>query len=194
MLSHFVPNCLPATARPARARRGEAPGLNTYGGGGRRVALFLSTYVNKIDRKGRASVPAAFRAVLAVQNFPGVIAFCAFNDRYKAIEACGMDHMERLSRSIDTLNPFSDGHDHFASAIFGEAVPLPFDSEGRIILPDHLLTYAGITDRAAFVGKGKTFQIWQPEALRAYQEEARRQALAGRSDLRLAGQGGGDER
>ena len=158
------------------------------------MALFLSTYVNRIDRKRRVSVPAGFRAVLATQGFSGAIAFRSFNDRYEAIEACGMDHMERLSRSIDALNPFSDEHDHFASAIFGEAVALPFDSEGRIILPEPLLAYAGVTDRAAFVGKGKTFQIWQPEALRAYQEEARRQALTARADLRLAAQGRGDER
>lgn len=160
------------------------------------MALFLSTFINKIDRKGRVSVPASFRTALAAQSFQGIAAFPSFRDDYNAVEACGMDRMERLSASLDKLNPFSDEHDDFASVIFGDSVQLPFDGEGRIIVPDHLREHAGLGEQAAFVGRGATFQIWRPEALGAFQEAARRRAREARETLRLApsgGEGPGDD-
>ncbi len=161
------------------------------------MALFLSTFINKVDRKGRVSVPAPFRAALAGQGFAGIVAFASFRDSYKAIEACAMDRMERLSASLDRLNPFSDEHDDFASVLFGDAVQLPFDGQGRIILPERLRQHAGVSDQAAFVGRGATFQLWQPDALRDFQEQARQRARAARADLQLepsGGEGRGHER
>jgi MraZ protein len=149
------------------------------------VALFLSTFINKIDRKGRVSVPATFRAALAGQDFHGIVAFSSFRDSYKAIEGCGMERMERLSASLDKLNPFSDEHDEFASVIFGTSVQISFDGEGRIIIPAHLREHADIVDQAAFVGRGATFQIWQPAALDEFQVQARQRAQAARATLQL---------
>ncbi len=158
------------------------------------MALFLSTFINKIDRKGRVSVPAPFRATLAGQAYHGIVAFPSFRETYDAIEACGMERMERLSAGVDRLNPFSDEHDDFANVIFGASVQLPFDGEGRVILPQHLRGHARLGDQAAFVGRGATFQIWEPESLRAFQDEARRRASAARGTLRLEPEGSGDER
>ena len=153
------------------------------------MALFLSTFVNRIDRKGRVSVPAPFRTVLATQTFPGVVAFPSFV--VAAVEASGIDRVERLSASIDRLDPFGDEHDAFAISILAESHQLSFDSEGRIALPDALREHANISDRAAFAGRGATFQIWEPEAFRAYQEEARKRARDERTSLRLGEPAGG---
>ncbi|MFQ5958987.1 MAG: division/cell wall cluster transcriptional repressor MraZ [Alphaproteobacteria bacterium] len=149
------------------------------------MALYLSTFINRIDRKGRVSVPAPFRAALAGEPYTGIVVFPSFRESYNAIEACGMARMERLSASLDRLNPFSDEHDDFASVIFGASVQLPFDGEGRIILPPHLLEHAAISDQAAFVGRGATFQIWEPGALHDFQNEAQRRARAARATLKL---------
>ena len=161
------------------------------------MALFLDSHVHKIDRKGRVSVPAQFRAALAGQSFAGVIAFPSFRESYEAIEACGMDRMELLSASLDRLDPFSDEHDDLAAVIFGAAVPLAFDGEGRIMLPDHLRGHAGIAEQANFVGCGRTFQIWAPEAYGAFSKEARARARDARVRLQLdapGGRGRDDER
>jgi len=103
------------------------------------MALFLSTFVNKVDRKGRVSVPAPFRAAIQGQSFKGIIAFRSY--REAAIEACAMDRMERLSDSIDALDQFSEEQDDFASTIFADSHQLPIDGDGRIILR-HLLPNA----------------------------------------------------
>ena len=153
------------------------------------MALFLSTFVNKVDRKGRVSVPATFRTVLSQQSFSGVVAFPSLV--YAAIEGSGIDRFERLAEGIDDLNPFSDEHDDFSKAIFGKAHQLPFDGEGRIILPEMLLTHAGITEHAAFVGQGRRFLIWEPESFARHEAEAVERAKRDRASLRLAAPPGG---
>lgn len=155
------------------------------------VALFLSTFVNKVDRKGRVSVPASFRAVLSQQSFSGVVAFPSL--MHQAIEGSGIDRFEKLAEGIDDLNPFSDEHDDFSKAIFGKAHQLPFDGEGRIILPEVLLNHAGISDQAAFVGQGRRFQIWEPGAFAAHETDAVERAKRERASLKLpqrSGDGG----
>jgi len=153
------------------------------------VAVFIGTFENKVDRKGRVSVPAQFRQTLAGQSFPGIVAFRSY--RAAAIEACGIDFMERLNDSIATMDLFSDAHDDLAATIFADSMQLPFDGEGRIILPPRLAKHAGIGDRAAFVGKGPVFQIWEPGALDSYKEAARERARTQGLTLPLRGDGGG---
>jgi MraZ protein len=137
------------------------------------VALFLSTFVNKVDRKGRVSVPATFRTALAGQAFNGIVAYRSF--RLPTVEASGIDRMEEMSARLDSLEQFSEEHENL-SIIFADSQQLPFDGEGRIVLPESLCAHAGITESAAFVGLGRTFQIWEPEALKRHQEELRGRA------------------
>lgn len=134
------------------------------------MAVFLSTYVNKIDRKGRVSVPAAFRAALASGNTKGIVAYRAV--KWPAIEASGIDRADELSRRIDRLPDLSDERDAL-SAILGDLRPLEFDGEGRIVLPAELVHHAGLAFTAIFVGHGPTFQIWEPERFRQHGEEMR---------------------
>lgn len=147
------------------------------------MALFLSNYTNKIDKKGRISVPANFRNTLLHLPFQGIVVYPSFVNN--CIEACGIDRIEQLSESIDTLDPFSEERDAFATAILGDSVQLPFDGEGRVMLPAHLIEMIDITEKAAFVGKGKTFEIWNPEAYEEYANNARSIARKQRGHLRL---------
>ncbi len=135
---------------------------------------FYSRFDNKVDKKGRVSVPARWRAILAAQSLDGIVAYPS--PVSPAIEACGMDRLERLAESIDTFNPFSDAHGDFAAALLTRSHPLAFDSEGRVMLPKSLLEHAGIDELAAFAGRGATFQIWEPEAYASYEQEAIRRA------------------
>ncbi len=146
------------------------------------MALFLSTFQNKIDKKGRVSVPAPFRSVLARQEFGGIIAYGSFIN--PCIEACGMDRIEKMSRRIEELDPFSEERDAFATAILGGSVQLAFDGEGRVMLPEMLLEQATLTENALFIGKGETFEIWEPKAFAEHAAKARALALKNRGQLR----------
>ena len=145
--------------------------------------LFLSTYVNKVDKKGRVSVPVAFRAALSSQIFSGIIAYNSFIN--PCIESCGLSRIEYLSQTIDALDPYSESRDAFATTILGGSVQLAFDGEGRVILTEELIATANIGDKACFVGKGATFEIWKPEIFDEYSARAREIAKQNRTLLQF---------
>ena len=153
------------------------------------MSVFIGTHENKVDRKGRVSVPATFRAALQGQAFHGIIAFRSY--RVPAIEACGMDFMQRLNDSVSDLDFFSDTHDDLATTIFADSHQLSFDGDGRIMMPADLAEHANIPDRAAFVGKGPIFQIWEPERLMEHKAAARDRARSQGLSLPLRQDGGG---
>ena len=122
--------------------------------------MFLSSYENKIDKKGRVSVPATFRSHLSSLGYNGFISYPSFN--HSALEACTQERIEKLSNTIDSLSPFEEKRDYFATSILSESVNLQFDTEGRISLTEKLIDHAKIKNNILFVGLGKTFQIWDP--------------------------------
>lgn len=137
------------------------------------MALFLSTYLNRIDKKGRVSVPATFRPALTAPDFSGFVAFPSV--KLAALECCSYARMQEMSDRHDTLPQFSEQHENLA-LYFSEAQLLAFDGEGRISLTETLCRHAGITDTVAFVGNGKTFQMWEPQQLTARNAEVRLRA------------------
>ena len=139
------------------------------------MALFIDTFVNRIDRKGRVSVPAAYRAALTGESFPGIIAFPSF--KYAAIHCAGMSWMNGLGAHLSHSDLFSEEHDDLTATLFADSKQLPYDGEGRILLPPAFAAHAGIGEAAAFVGRGPFFEIWEPAALERYKAEARRRAL-----------------
>lgn len=136
------------------------------------MGLFLSTTINKLDKKGRVSVPSNFRAALSTESFQGIILFQSY--MHPAIEGVGMSAMEQLSQRIDNnFDFFSDNHDDMATILFGESIQCGFDGDGRITLPQNFIDFMGIEDQIAFVGLGQKFQIWKPETFEARKAEAR---------------------
>lgn len=147
------------------------------------MPVFVGTHINKIDRKGRVSVPAPFRSGLAGQSQSGVYVMRSIRG-VQALDGFAPDAFADLANSIS--NPFANEHEDFTSAIFGAAILLPQDSEGRMVVPDHLREFAGIDDQACFIGRGPFFQIWEPEAGQRHQEEAFRRATENREGIQLA--------
>lgn len=133
--------------------------------------LFFSSYQNKIDKKGRISVPASFRATLSKQQSNGMIAYQSL--RNPCIEACGMERFEKMNARIEEMDPFSEEREAFADTLFGQSVMINVDGEGRASLPPHLLQAAGISEEALFVGKGEVFEIWEPKAYEKHSAQAR---------------------
>lgn len=148
--------------------------------------MFLSTFVNKVDKKGRVSVPAPFRAALSKEIFQGFVAFRSYKNR--AVECCSYSRMERLSESVDDLDIFSEAQEDLTATIFADAQQIPFDGDGRIILPENIIEHAGLGGQVAFVGRGSTFQIWSPGIFTSVQDEARQRLKEGQPSLKLKSQ------
>ncbi len=135
------------------------------------MSLFLSTYINKIDAKGRVSLPAAFRSTLALSGQEGLVLFKSYT--HPALEGCTYARMSQLSHSLDHMDLFSTAHDSLASTLFADALHLTWDQDGRILLPRGFLEHARLEDQIAFVGRGATFQLWAPGIFQNHQEQAR---------------------
>ena len=144
--------------------------------------MFLSTYENKLDQKGRVSVPSSFRSYLSNLGYNGVICYPSFNNQ--CIEAWPQDRIEKISNAIDYLNPFEEKKDYFATSILSASINLQFDSEGRISLTSKLLKHAKIRNSMLFVGQGKTFQIWEPTIFEKFRVTARRKSNIHRASLK----------
>ena len=144
--------------------------------------MFLSSFENKIDKKGRVSVPANFRSHLSSMGYNGFITYPSFN--HHALDACSQDRIEKLSNTIDSLNPFEEKRDFFATSILSESENLQFDTEGRVSLSEKLMDHAKIKNNVLFVGLGKTFQIWEPKNFGKFKAVARKKAFQNRSNLK----------
>ena len=153
--------------------------------------MFLSSFVNKIDKKGRVSVPATFRSHLNTLGYNGFISYPSFN--HSALEACSQDRIEKLSNTIDSLNPFEEKRDYFATSILSESVNLQFDTEGRVSLTEKLINHAKIKNNILFVGLGKTFQIWDPKIFEKFKIEANKKAFKNRDSLKWENKQKGEE-
>lgn len=157
------------------------------------MSIFLSKYINKIDKKGRISIPAIYRSILAKEEINGIVVYPSFKNN--CIEACSMARITELSELIEQLDPYSPERDAFETVILGESIHLHFDNEGRVTLPSHLIDMAQIQDNACIVGKGAVFEIWQPESFNTHLQNAKEMAHKSRlllSKRSALGKPGGD--
>ncbi|WP_068086461.1 division/cell wall cluster transcriptional repressor MraZ [Polycladidibacter stylochi] len=140
------------------------------------MAGFVSHYTNKVDAKGRVSIPAAFRSVLAQDGFDGL--YCFPSPFQPAIDAGGNKLLDEISKRLEGFTPLTVEHDALSTAFFGASETFGIDRDGRIQLSETLQNHTGIDRRVVFVGQGFKFQIWAPEAFAKHQDEAKKRALA----------------
>ena len=133
--------------------------------------LFLSQFINKIDKKGRVTLPSIFRNALPKNSKKEIILFKSL--KFKSIEGCSADRIKRIASRIDELDIFSDDQEDFATSIFSEVIPTKLDKEGRFLIPDNLKNHANILNEATFIGQGHYFQIWNPKGALERQQKSR---------------------
>ena len=142
---------------------------------------FVSNFTLRLDSKGRVSIPASFRSVLARDGFEGLYCYPALDA--PAIDAGGNALMAEIESLIGRYPPFSEGREQFAMALYGTSETLKIDGEGRVSLSDALKRHAGITDAVAFVGLGHKFQIWEPGRFQQELAEATQRVRALKAEL-----------
>ena len=142
---------------------------------------FLGTHQNRLDAKGRVSVPAPFRAALKARgdtngNGNGTHLVLRPSHQHPCIEAWPTAEFDALSQPLNQLGLFSPEHDDLAASLYADAFPIEADKDGRVVLPEDLVAYAGLTDAVVFMGLGRIFQIWEPAAAERRRAEARERA------------------
>ena len=131
--------------------------MRTYDG----MDRFVSTFTNKLDAKGRVSVPASFRATLERDGYAGGI-YCYPSLDAPALDAGGQSLAQKIDGLLDGLPDYSDERDELSVALYGDVHILAIDQDGRIVLPETLRAHAGVSSHITFVGLGTKFQMWEP--------------------------------
>jgi MraZ protein len=152
-------------------------------GKGADVALFTSEYSFKVDRKGRVSVPADYRAALSGQSFQGIVVIPAMGEQ--ALDGYANDRLEAMARAIDVPGTYDEEERDEAELLFAQARRLPFDGEGRVILPEECIKHAAIDEQVIYAGLGPSFRIWNPVAYTEHKARIAERARAKGRSLRL---------
>ncbi|EKF43403.1 division/cell wall cluster transcriptional repressor MraZ [Nitratireductor indicus] len=132
---------------------------------------FLSNAVNRIDSKGRVSVPAHFRSVVQKRGFTELYALRALD--IPAMDVGGLDLLDRYEERIAQEDPFLQTADDMSFFVHGDGAFLKLDQDGRITVSDFIREHTGITTEVAFVGRGLFFQMWEPERLAVHGRQVR---------------------
>lgn len=152
----------------------------------------MGTHQNRLDAKGRVSIPASFRAALRALSEAGANGTGSADGaqlvlrpshKHPCVEGWPLAVFQSLATPLDRLDLFSEAHDDLAAALYADAFPAESDKEGRIVLPEPLAAHAGLKDTAVFMGLGRIFQIWEPEAAERRRAAARERARDGRLTL-----------
>ncbi len=144
--------------------------------------MFISTFENRLDKKGRVSVPATFRSHLSSLGYNGAVCYPSFTN--SSIEFCPQSRIEKIIETIDNLNPFEENRDVFSTSILANSYQLNFDTEGRVTLAEKLIKHTDVKEKVLFVRQGKTFQMWEPLQFKKFSDEARKKAKSQRSSLK----------
>jgi MraZ protein len=142
---------------------------------------FVSHFTLRLDAKGRVSIPAQFRAVLARDGFDGLYCYPAL-DR-PALDAGGNALLQEIENLIERYAPYSEEREQFSTTLYSTSEILKVDGEGRVVLTESLKSHAGIADAVAFAGQGHKFQIWEPGRFRAELAEATEKVRALKKQL-----------
>ena len=143
--------------------------------------LFVSQFSNKIDKKGRVSLPSSYRNILPKVSKNEIILFKSL--KFKAIEACSSERIHQISERIDALDFFSEDQEDFSTSIFSEIIPTNIDKEGRIQIPEQLKKFSNIDKEVMYIGQGHYFQIWEPLAAIERQKKSRQRLIEKRKTL-----------
>ena len=131
---------------------------------------FVGKFLNRIDKKGRVSVPALWRPKLLGKEFSGIVA--QKSEDYNSIDGYSEKYLDRYQQWLDQQDPLLETSEYEATLIFGSSM-LPFDREGRVLLPDLIRKDACLGTDALFVGMGRKFRIWEPISFDKYEKKAR---------------------
>lgn len=138
--------------------------------------LFLSKYINNLDKKGRVTVPSQYRNILVNEEDKSFIAYPSI--KHPCIEGCSLSRMGKIYEMINNLEPYSEIRDAFETIILGGSMQILFDTEGRVVIPKELAEYANLKEQICFVGKGEIFEIWNPDDFAKYSLEAKKLAVS----------------
>lgn len=134
---------------------------------------FVSRYTNRLDAKGRVSLPAPFRSLILKDGLDGLYVHPALGQ--PTLDCGGGRLMAELEALVKRFPAYSRERELLSTSVFGLSQQVKLDGEGRFMVTDLMRSHAGISDTVVFVGLDHKFQIWSPERFAERQKAAESQ-------------------
>ena len=119
--------------------------------------MFLGQYQHNLDEKGRLTIPARYRDMIAIQ---GAFVMQGFDQNLMVLTTSAFDEYSHKVTAMSVTDPNAR---MLKRLLFSTAAQVEVDRAGRILLPQFLRGYAGLNGTAVLVGAGEYFEIWSPE-------------------------------
>lgn len=115
-----------------------------------------------IDSKGRLAVPSRYRSIIAVQAENNLV--ITLNPLDRSLWLYPLNEWNVIEDKLATLSDFDKQSRRTKQMMRGYATDCQLDSQGRILLPKELRSYAELTKQAVILGQGNKFEIWNESA------------------------------
>jgi len=135
--------------------------------------VFRGVFEHQIDAKGRTSLPAKLREVLAGTYDERLIVTTALDD---CLHAYPVREWEQLEAALGKRNPMEPGVKTLMRLYVAPAQECPLDKLGRLLIPTNLRHHAHLEKDVVWAGMVKVIELWSKEGWLKAQEEAKAEA------------------
>lgn len=126
--------------------------------------MFIGEYTHSLDTKGRMAIPAKFRSKILNE---AIIT--------RGLDSClfvfTKGDWEQLAKKLIALPMAQANSRAFSRLMLAGAVHAELDSQGRILIPDYLRTYAGLKKEAVVAGLYNRIEVWDTDAWAEYKRK-----------------------
>ena len=123
---------------------------------------FTGEYYNSLDQKNRLNIPAKFRKVLDPVNDRTFVLTRGFD---QCLVLYPLEDWSQVEAQLSKLSSIRGKHRSFVRSVTRYAISVQYDSQGRIQIPDTLLSYSSIKKEATVIGMIKKIELWDPSIL-----------------------------
>ena len=133
------------------------------------MTMLIGEYIHTLDEKKRVSLPVKFRKEMGK----------------KIIVTAGLDNClwvftlaqwNRISEKLSDFSMLQADNRSFNRYMFGSATEVEVDTIGRILLPEFLVSRAGLKNKVALVGVQDRAEIWNEEKWKEYKNVVEKEA------------------
>ena len=126
--------------------------------------MFLGEFEHSIDDKGRVAIPARFREELG----EGMVLTRGFD---LCLQAFPRHVWQQLAQKVSSLSLGNLEARNLRRMLFSNAAEVEVDRQGRILVPQNLREYAGISEQVVITGIDTYFELWSSERWRTVMDE-----------------------
>ncbi|NCU28851.1 MAG: division/cell wall cluster transcriptional repressor MraZ [Candidatus Moranbacteria bacterium] len=133
--------------------------------------MLIGEYIHTLDEKNRMSLPVKFRKEMgkSIVIAPGLD---------NCLSLFTVKEWQKISKKLSDSSMLASDNRSFSRFMFGQAVILDVDNNGRILIPENLKNRSGLTNKVVVIGVENRAEIWNEKVWNDYKKVVEGQADA----------------